>query len=226
MGNLLSMGRRDPQNPDPLVDPYEVNQYPNMGDYIDMSSYKEGFSFRLQFKKRPFAQGYPSKGGYLIRRVTGVEIGWLGLDKMRERQTSRTQPEEDEFCRKLRHVGAKWWEYPGQELSIENTIKTAPIGELDIETGRPSTGGGVWVLTKQCDKGRAAVRQCRSMDERSRMIEELGGKFYHNPEDCEDLSSDCRIVNGTKMPMFATTPLYSQPPLTERQVQEILNQQD
>ena len=161
-----------------------------MKAYIDTSTYVKG-SFRLRFDARPVANGYPSKGGYLNRRVAGVEMDWLGLDKMREIQTSGSQPEEDELCLKLRRLGAKWWSYPGQEGSIEDRIKNYPDGPIEIETGWPNTGEGVWVLrTKKYDRGRAAVRQCKSMDERSQLIKELGGTFYRDPEECPELSSD------------------------------------
>jgi hypothetical protein len=193
MGNWLSAFRQ-PDEPDPSVDPYEHDQYPIMGKYVDRSTrYPTGMSFRLHFGQCPVVTGYPSTGGYLERRTTGVEIEWLGLDKMHESYISKEQPEEDNFCLKLRKLGAKWWEESGLEFSIEQLAKTYPDGEIEIHTGWPSDGEGVWVLRtkqKECDRGRAAVRQCKTMDERARLIKELGGTFYRDSEECPELSSD------------------------------------
>jgi len=83
-----------------------------MGNYQDISKYKTGKDFRLEFDNSLVANGYPSTGGYLTRRVTGVEIEWLVLDKMHEIQMSKEQAEEDNFCLRLRRLGAKLWENP------------------------------------------------------------------------------------------------------------------
>jgi len=141
MGNWLS-SIRQPPGPDPSIDPYENNQYPNMGKYQDISKYKTGKDFRLEFDNSLVANGYPSTGGYLTRRVTGVEIEWLVLDKMHEIQMSKEQAEEDNFCLRLRRLGAKWWENPDEEFSVENDIKNYPDGEIEIETGWSNDGDG------------------------------------------------------------------------------------
>lgn len=111
---------------------------------------------------------------------------------MHEAHTSKEYPEEDNFCLKMRQLGAKWWEESGQEYSIEQSLKDCPDGPIEIDTGWPSVGDGVWVLRtkrKECDRSRAALRQCKTMDERATLIKELGGTFYRDSEECPELNS-------------------------------------
>jgi hypothetical protein len=65
-------------------------------------------------KSGTFMQGWPSTGGILIADDCGaVELDFLGLDRFAEtywRGPENPDPvADDELCRKLRKIGAKWY---------------------------------------------------------------------------------------------------------------------
>lgn len=67
------------------------------------------------------------------------------------------------------------------------------LEELDARFLRVGweAGGGVWVLSTTLEeaggKGAAIIENAFTMEERCRVIEQVGGFFYANPEDCPDL---------------------------------------
>jgi hypothetical protein len=138
--------------------------------------------------------GYPSIGGVLIRGVDAVGLLHLNLDRFKEANRSPDPAEEDEFCKRLRNLGAVWWPSEGDEIYA--------LGERDlaeeamvVETGWPSSGNGVWVLKYDANKwkekfGAMLLELTLGMDERCQIIKELGGSFFEDPEACEDLRFD------------------------------------
>lgn len=70
-----------------------------------------------------------------------------------------------------------------------------------LRTGWPATGG-VWVLCltekEAVKKNAGMIFNAYSMEERCRVIEQLGGTFYANPEDCPELGpkSHLRYIIG------------------------------
>lgn len=142
--------------------------------------------------------GYPSSGGILARSAKPVEIAYLGLDRFTDAKRATNLDEEDEFCERLGKIGAQWWE--SREAYVD-----AQLGECDdatkrrlakrVETGWPSSGHGVWVLVHdrsdpnqhEVIRGASRLKNCLNMDERCRIIEELGGTFYPVPNNCPAL---------------------------------------
>jgi hypothetical protein len=139
--------------------------------------------------------GYPSTGGVLIKGVCAVELLHLNLDKFKKANRSLDPAEEDEFCKRLRSLGARWWLSEGHHVDMM-------IGEGDLEkeakvvqTGWPSSGNGVWVLKYNAKDLNARLRVqllklASNMDERCQVIKELGGSFFEDPGACEDLRFD------------------------------------
>ena len=140
----------------------------------------------------PMVYGYPSSGGVLIRDARTVELLHLELDRFKEAKRSLNTAEEDAFCKKLVQIGATWWAGKGEWLD-------AVLGEGDtakmanrVETGWPSSGRGVWVLEypkndREMRMGASLLNCCLNMDERCKMIQELGGIFYSDADACETL---------------------------------------
>lgn len=88
----------------------------------------------------------------------------------------------------MRQLGAEWW--PNElEWAMSQIDPSTPPGPY-IEVGWPA-GGGVWVLKTTDDdameRGTAWISIARDMEERCRVIEQLGGVFYANPRDCPHL---------------------------------------
>jgi hypothetical protein len=92
----------------------------------------------------------------------------------------------------VRMLGATWYEsaFPLSEERLERTVFVRDwkkIGNTPyIKTGWPSDGRGVWVLNTTQDRaselGAARIYNARDMDERCRVIESIGGKYYSDPK--------------------------------------------
>ncbi|OTB02047.1 hypothetical protein M426DRAFT_322995 [Hypoxylon sp. CI-4A] len=142
--------------------------------------------FRTQFGVRSGAavRGYPSYGGVYVLHCTAVELDFLGLDRFHIAMRSINQDEEDVHCNNMRRLGATWWD-------SEATYRRWAMNPN--KTGSPVTfvgwpaGGGVWVLRTTYDeasaRGMGRINNCYTMDERCRLIKELGGEYYQNPRE-------------------------------------------
>jgi hypothetical protein len=123
-----------------------------------------------------------------------VELLHLNLDRFKEANRSPDPADEDEFCKRLRNLGAVWWPSEGD--------KVAALGEryllkeeIVVQTGWPSSGNGVWVLKYDAKKWKERfeamlLQLALNMDERCQIIKELGGSFFEDPGACEDLRFD------------------------------------
>lgn len=97
----------------------------------------------------------------------------------------------------MRQLGATWW---GSYYA--HLIASISVGEkyddVLLYIGWPTSGDGVWVLSmtqsEAYDIGKpfGLIYNARDMDERCRMIERFGGKFYEDPRECPylDLAND------------------------------------
>lgn len=144
-------------------------------------------------------RGYPSElgGVYVLEGVLGVELEFLGLGRFEttERRDSdldseEARREEDEWCAKLRKLGAVWWESEA-DYDWSNFEGTYGQGEGSLmKVGYPASGG-VWVLKMSIEeadkKGAGIIYNAFTMEERCMVIEKLGGVFYSNPMECPDL---------------------------------------
>jgi hypothetical protein len=88
----------------------------------------------------------------------------------------------------VRQLGATWWDSE-HEYNLSWLAYSKPTDSF-IRVGWPA-GGGVWVLKTTLEgasqKGAAMIQNAYSMEERCRVIEQVGGIFYANPKDCPDL---------------------------------------
>lgn len=90
----------------------------------------------------------------------------------------------------MRQLGAEWWESEHAWAANQRVVRQIPQKKTFIATGWPA-GGGVWVLSE--DQEVASMKQAGmlfnafTMEERCKIIEQLGGTFYANPKDCPDL---------------------------------------
>jgi hypothetical protein len=138
--------------------------------------------------------GFPEKGGfYQLSRCFLVELDFFGLDRLRPTpRPSITDPEsraeEDAHCKRMRQLGATYYGTTREWLDVMLGYET----EL-LKIGWPSTGG-VWALRnpsiEESERGVAAIYNALTMEERCKIIEELGGTFYADPKDCPYLDLD------------------------------------
>ena len=138
--------------------------------------------------------GYPSTGGVLIKGVSAVELLHLNLDRFKEANRSPDTADEDEFCKRLRNLGAVWWPSEGDKVAAFGE-RYLLKEEIIVQTGWPSSGNGVWVLKYDAKKWKERfeamlLQLALNMDERCQIIKELGGSFFEDPGACEDLSFD------------------------------------
>jgi hypothetical protein len=138
--------------------------------------------------------GYPSIGGVLIRGVSAVELLHLNLDRFKEANRSSDPADEDDFCKRLRNLGAVRWPSEGNwvyALGQRDLEEEAMV----VETGWPSSGNDVWVLKYDTNKLKERfeamlLELTLNMDERCQIIKELGGSFFEDQEACENLRFD------------------------------------
>lgn len=157
--------------------------------------------FRADFTGGPgvVVYGFPAKGGlYQLYPCFNVELDFLGLDRLHPTPLAppatdaESRAEEDAHCWRMRQLGATYY----RDLSKwESEMFSYQFGYNPVvnrlKIGWPSTGGGVWVLKGPGTGARvAAFYNALDMDERCKIIEELGGKFYAEPKDCPYLDLD------------------------------------
>lgn len=127
--------------------------------------------------------------------MDNLELVHLGIDRFQQANRSMNISEEDAFCIRLGHMGAKLW--PHELAYIDAILGEGDINKLAqrVYTGWPSSGKGVWVLEYVHNNRDTEMRRWRSllkhsvtMDERCGIIEQAGGTFYSNPDDCAALT--------------------------------------
>ncbi|KAK1241804.1 hypothetical protein MKX07_007627 [Trichoderma sp. CBMAI-0711] len=144
-------------------------------------------------------QGWPSKGGvYILEDCFGIELDFLKLDRFHS--TPQPYPsgpdaatEEEAHCNRMRQLGAVWWESEEQWVEEKLVKPLEPAlrrAQRFVKVGWPA-GGGVWVLDITEDdamtRGAGIIYNAHDMEERCRLIEQLGGVFFENPKDWLDV---------------------------------------
>lgn len=86
----------------------------------------------------------------------------------------------------MRRLGATWWRRLPDAYE-KDILGYDDVKEPFIRVGWPASGG-VWVLhSTEAEAGRMGagrIQNAYSMEERCKVIEQLGGIFYANPKDC------------------------------------------
>ncbi|KAI0122404.1 hypothetical protein F4814DRAFT_208435 [Daldinia grandis] len=142
--------------------------------------------FRTQFGVGPGAavRGYPSYGGIYVLHCTAVELDFLNLDRFHIAMRSLDQTDEDTHCGNMRKLGATWWE--SEDAYRRNFMSPDRYNQPVVYVGWPASGG-VWVLrTTHGDassRGIGRINNTYNMEERCRLIRQLGGSYYEHPED-------------------------------------------
>ncbi|KAL6876787.1 hypothetical protein J3F83DRAFT_727094 [Trichoderma novae-zelandiae] len=177
--------------------PHDLVIYINPPSYAQMEEER----FRVRFSAGPGStvRGWPTKGGvYLLEGCLGIELDFLKLDRFHD--TPRPSPstpdaaaEEEAHCNRMRQLGAIWWENEEEWFMRKLSEPYKPASSRArryIKVGWPA-GGGVWVLDIKEDdaitRGAGIIYNAHDMEERCRMIEQLGGVFYKNPKDWLDV---------------------------------------
>ncbi|KGO45363.1 hypothetical protein PEX1_058290 [Penicillium expansum] len=135
--------------------------------------------------------GFPSKGGiYVLHDCLGVELDFLRHDRFQDTpRPSKSDPDykakEDAHCDDMRRLGATWWRR--LFLAYEKEMTGESETEEFTRVGWPASGG-VWVLhstvAEARNMGSGIIHNANSMEERCKVIEQLGGIFYADPKDC------------------------------------------
>jgi hypothetical protein len=160
-------------------------------------------------------EAWPSKGGIIVLdHVSIADFTHLGLDPIDPPDWKLESPAaEDEFCQRLLHLGAKWWDSRARCALIYDAADMEPnvIKSLEeeqepwptmrerrwVSVGWPSTGG-LWVgefdttvldpvehdNIVPCDTARLML--ARTMNEKCVILRErFNAKFYQHVEQYE-----------------------------------------
>ena len=140
-----------------------------------------------------YVVGYPSSGGILTKgSIDVVEALFLGINCFQSFPPTSDPAEEDDFCDKLRCIGAKWWRYPQDEPRVIIGDKV-PTKEQEAITifGWPQQGG-VFLLRYENesalpeDFGR--IHMAINMGERCEIMKEYGARFFADPKEVKELA--------------------------------------
>jgi hypothetical protein len=135
--------------------------------------------------------GHPSTGGILVKSKANIlNMNFLSLPRIHAVERSYDSAEEDAFCKRLRRVGATWWQYDYERMDN--------IGNYDDERvtdeqkrimvyGWPADGRGVWILKyEQADDlpdDFGKVRMAADMEEKIEAMKALGAEFVADPDE-------------------------------------------
>ncbi|KXH53422.1 hypothetical protein CNYM01_01167 [Colletotrichum nymphaeae SA-01] len=171
----------------------------------------ESSQFRTNFyPSYTMVYGWPSTGGFYMLHCDGVDLEFLGLNRLVPTPRSDDSADEDAHCINMRKLGAKFyksdWDYHLKTTTHENpqdryqkairlgkdnlsaAEETYKVAEKFIEVFGWPTTGGVWALKLSTDKIHTfGIRNAFTMDEKCRAIEMMGGVFYADPNECPGL---------------------------------------
>ncbi|KAL2017441.1 hypothetical protein VTK56DRAFT_2097 [Thermocarpiscus australiensis] len=161
-----------------------------------------GGRWRVFYDNTPGAlvYGWPAKGGMYTLLASPVELDFLGLDRFKpvlhpSPYDPTAAPDEEEHCDRMHKLGAHWWETDLEYFREKNDDYT-PVPGIPgpfFCVGWPA-GGGVWVLSTSkriaAKKNAGILFNAYNMEERCKVIEQLGGTFYADPKDCLELQWD------------------------------------
>ena len=133
---------------------------------------------------------YPSTGGIIVKEpAETVDFESLNLNRFRS-STRADDQVEDEFCKRLKMVGGKWWSSQERytDVLLGEHGKTEEEEEM-VVLGWPEEDqkkGGVWILRfKEKEKPRdfGKLYFAMNMTEKCEIIMEFGGTFHDYAED-------------------------------------------
>lgn len=140
---------------------------------------------------------YPSYGGIRILEIASpVELDYLGLPRTSADGGRKYEDpeEEDAFCDKLLRLGAKLWKSYEDFENVLTGVRKRTDKEVErVLVGWPQPENpevGVWVLrmpTAVEHKGIGRVHNAYTMEERCKVLEDLGAKWCSVPETCLEM---------------------------------------
>ncbi|KAF5681219.1 hypothetical protein FHETE_8 [Fusarium heterosporum] len=137
--------------------------------------------------------GWPAKGGFYCRLFSAAELEFLGIDRFKPSNKSDDPEKEEAHCAKMRQLGANWYRDPDHRLRAGRKARNKDPDTPLLFVGWPAEGG-VWAiktdLSQSIRKGYGRIGNAFTMEERCKIIEELGGTFYADPKDCPHLDLD------------------------------------
>jgi hypothetical protein len=145
---------------------------------------------------------WPCRGGTVIKENADiVDMAFLGFDRFSpptHRFPSDEQAKEDEFARELLKTGGKLWANQRRFAQVGMGWEEAE-GEERMCRFFGWERGGVWALCfdvddeEQPEAGR--LKLAVTMEERCRILEKLGARFFADPKECEGLEEVLRPLH-------------------------------
>jgi hypothetical protein len=159
---------------------------------------------------------YPSLGGYVRKKITRVELDWLGIKSptnssdsstfKNNTQASYDAHEEDTLALRMLQLGAHWW--PDRYLYDRHRDANGyavPYGHHfppDVDVCYPSSGGllvlrtwagnslyldGLPGVAPEAPAGWSRLSLCANMEERCEVLREFGAVYFRSVEECPDV---------------------------------------
>lgn len=142
--------------------------------------------------------------GVWIKKLSPVEMLFLGVDRFQDVERAADQADEDDFCARLRLHGASFWTlpvtWPERHLWCSTVECMQPARKTNFEACFPTAGagGGVWLLNSTNEDAddaempprfadNVALKNALTMDERCDAIKGLGGVFCQDVKACEEM---------------------------------------
>lgn len=148
---------------------------------------------------------WPSSGGIWIKHADLVEMEFLSLNRLKSTPRQYNQTAEDEFCTKLKMVGAEWWQLPpdfglrghlGKRQYACETLESCftPDVENRFLLAWPETRLTACYVTIELAQERGGETlggywNAIDMEERCAVIRGLGGRECRCKAECSDLGS-------------------------------------
>lgn len=141
------------------------------------------------------AYGYPSGGGILIKEVDVVDMRFLQLDRFSTAQRSSNMVQEDEFCTRMRKIGAIWWANEQTWIDVQCGMRErTEFKSRHLIFGWPTNGEGVWFLRydneREVSKDFGKISIVINMDERCQVMKHYGATFYADPETVNEFTHE------------------------------------
>ena len=117
---------------------------------------------------------------------------FLHLDRFTAATRSPNIIDEDAFCTRMRRLGAIWWADEQEWINVQLGLRgRTAVENRRLVFGWPTDGRGMWVLRYEDERAVprdfGKISLAVDMDERCRVMQRYGARFYDDPGTVEEL---------------------------------------
>ncbi|KAF2827969.1 hypothetical protein CC86DRAFT_369148 [Ophiobolus disseminans] len=144
---------------------------------------------------------WPSTGGVWIKHADLVDLNFLGLSRFLDTSRQFDQAAEDNFCTKLKMLGAEWWALPAQFEdrkhlgekqfacdTLESCFEPDVANRWIIAWPEDSQSVCYVSISQAKEQDPARLYNAFDMQERCNMILSVGGEWCRCKAECPDIA--------------------------------------